>query len=132
VAEGHQRVEDLQDASLLQLPYREAAGADPRVGVFSLPAAWASKIESATMTPLASSNLAGAAATMSGCGLLFCTSSEVVQASARDLPSMRWRNASTCAVLPELASTSRNPLLDLGQQFVGTLERLDPVEETCL
>ena len=61
------------------------------------------------MMPLAPSTLASAAATMSGSGLLFSTSSEVVQASARDLPSMRSRKTSTCSVLPELASTSRKP-----------------------
>ncbi|KRF24795.1 hypothetical protein ASG95_09960 [Phycicoccus sp. Soil803] len=61
------------------------------------------------MMPLAPFTLASAAATMSGSGLLFCTSSEVVQASARDLPSMRSRKASTCSVLPELARTRRKP-----------------------
>src|SRR3954453_22627727 len=52
LAEGHQRVEDLQDAGLLQLPNGEAAGADPDDGDFGLAAAWASKIESPTVMAL--------------------------------------------------------------------------------
>jgi hypothetical protein len=78
-----------------------------------------SKIESLTMVPLAPSTLAKAVDTVSGSGLLFATSSEVVQASARVEERLDVLD------LARAARTRRNRrLLDL-DQLTGALEGLD-------
>src|SRR4051794_16598245 len=89
----------------------------PMTGIFSLAAACASKIESPTMMALVPSTLACAVATMSGSGLLFAASSEVVQASGEGFAVDEVEERLDVLGLAGAGQDQAEPaLLDLGQQ----------------